>query len=112
MKYVHFRNLVGVTHTEDEAKELAAEYDVLDGPNDEGEMFTRPGIIYLLSNIPGKLADSFPSPYPNEEAARAANGGALPPDMSCIARARHGEEDYIMSLLTGYCDPPAGVTLR
>ena len=61
---------------------------------------------------PGKLSDRFPSPYANEEAARAANNGALPPDLSYITSARHGGEDYIFSLLTGYCDPPAGVALR
>lgn len=61
---------------------------------------------------PGKLSDRFPSPYVNEEAARAANNGALPPDLSYITAARHGGEDYIFSLLTGYCDPPGGVTIR
>lgn len=61
---------------------------------------------------PGKLSDYFPNPYPNEEAARAANNGAFPPDLSYIVAARHGHEDYIFSLLTGYCDAPAGVVLR
>lgn len=61
---------------------------------------------------PGKLSDRFPSPYANEEAARAANNGAYPPDLSYITSARHGGEDYIVSLLTGYCDPPAGVAVR
>ncbi|KAJ3227963.1 cytochrome c1 [Clydaea vesicula] len=102
MNLVAFRNLIGVTHTEAEVKALAGEYEYQDGPNDEGEMFTRPG----------KPSDYFPKPYPNEEAARKANGGALPPDLSCIARARHGEENYIFALLTGYSEPPAGVKLR
>ncbi|XP_077346672.1 cytochrome c1, heme protein, mitochondrial isoform X2 [Lithobates pipiens] len=102
MDYLAFRNLVGVSHTEAEAKALAEEFEILDGPDDNGEMFTRPG----------KLSDHFPKPYPNPEAARAANNGALPPDLSYIANARHGGEDYIFSLLTGYCDPPAGVTMR
>ncbi|KAI9094708.1 cytochrome C1 family-domain-containing protein [Phlyctochytrium arcticum] len=102
MEYVHYRNLVGVTHTEAEAKELAAEYEYKDGPDDKGDMFMRPG----------KLTDTMPQPYPNEEAARAANGGAYPPDLSCIVRARHGEEDYIFSLLLGYCDAPAGINVR
>lgn len=101
MQYVAFRHLVGVTHTEEEAKALAEEYQFLDGPNDEGEMFMRPGI----------LADYFPSPYPNPMAAKVANNGALPPDLSLIIKARHGGEDYVFSLLTGYCDPPAGVEL-
>lgn len=73
-----------------------------DGPNDQGEFFERPG----------KLSDYFPSPYPNEEAARAANNGAYPPDLSYIVSARHGGENYIFALLTGYTDPPAGVNLR
>uniref|UniRef100_A0A8C5PLK7 Cytochrome c1, heme protein, mitochondrial n=1 Tax=Leptobrachium leishanense TaxID=445787 RepID=A0A8C5PLK7_9ANUR len=102
MEYLAFRNLVGVSHTEAEAKALAEEFEVLDGPDESGEMFTRPG----------KLSDHFPKPYSNTEAARAANNGALPPDLSYIVNARHGGEDYIFSLLTGYCDPPAGVTLR
>lgn len=60
---------------------------------------------------PGKISDSFPSPYPNEEAARHANNGALPPDLSYIILARHGNEDYVFSLLTGYHDTPAGFLL-
>ncbi|CAM9306618.1 unnamed protein product [Bubo scandiacus] len=96
MEYLAYRNLIGVTHTEEEAKALAEEVDVLDGPDENGEMFTRPG----------KVSDYFPKPYPNAEAARAANNGALPPDLSYIVNARHGGEDYVFSLLTGYCDPP------
>nr|XP_056710547.1 cytochrome c1, heme protein, mitochondrial [Euleptes europaea] len=102
MDYLAFRNLVGVSHTEAEAKALAEEVEVQDGPNENGEMFMRPG----------KLSDYFPKPYPNPEAARAANNGALPPDLSYIVNARHGAEDYVFSLLTGYCDPPTGVTMR
>jgi len=75
---------------------------VKDGPDDTGNYYTRPG----------KLSDYFPSPYPNEEAARAANNGAYPPDLSYIVSARKGGEDYIFSLLTGYHDAPAGVVLR
>lgn len=78
MKYTYYRHLVGVSHTEQEAKEEAAESMVQDGPNDEGNMFQRPG----------KLSDHFPNPYPNDEAAKAANNGALPPDLSLIAFAR------------------------
>ena len=99
---IAWRNLVGVSHTVDEVKAMAADVEYEDGPNDEGEMFQRPG----------KLSDYLPSPYPNEEAARAANAGALPPDLSLIVKARHGGADYIFSLLTGYCDPPAGVTVQ
>jgi len=75
---------------------------VKDGPDDTGNYYTRPG----------KLSDYFPSPYPNEEAARAANNGAYPPDLSYIVSARKGGEDYIFSLLTGYHEAPAGVVLR
>jgi len=81
---------------------MAEEHEYTDGPDDQGEMFQRPG----------KLADYMPAPYPNEEAARAGNGGALPPDLSLIIKARHGGADYVFSLLTGYIDPPAGVEIR
>ncbi|KAM9800807.1 cytochrome c1, heme protein, mitochondrial [Syngnathus typhle] len=102
MEYLAFRNLVGVSHTEDEVKAIAEEVEVVDGPDETGEMFTRPG----------KLSDYFPKPYANPEAARVANNGALPPDLSYIVNARHGGEDYVFSLLTGYCEPPAGVAVR
>lgn len=102
LQYIAFRNLVGVTHTEDEAKAEAADVMIKDGPDESGEMFERPG----------KLSDYFPSPYPNENAARAANNGAYPPDLSYITSARHGGENYIFALLTGYMEPPAGVVLR
>ncbi|KAM0728379.1 Cytochrome c1, heme protein, mitochondrial [Formica fusca] len=102
LQYVAYRHLVNVTHTEAEAKALAEEVMVEDGPNDVGEYFKRPG----------KLFDYVPSPYPNEEAARAANNGSYPPDLSYILNARHNGENYIFSLLTGYCDPPAGINLR
>jgi ubiquinol-cytochrome c reductase cytochrome c1 subunit len=59
-----------------------------------------------------QLSDRFPAPYPNDEAARAANNGALPPDLSCVAKARFGGEDYLFALLTGYHEPPAGLQLR
>ncbi|KAL0953490.1 hypothetical protein HGRIS_004720 [Hohenbuehelia grisea] len=99
---IAWRNLVGVSHTADEARAMAEEVEYEDGPNGEGEMFQRPG----------KLADYMPRAYPNEEAARAGNAGALPPDLSLIVKARHGGADYIFSLLTGYIDPPAGVEIR
>merc|ERR1712060_402692 len=84
---IAYRNLVGVCYSEGEVKAMAEDTDVQDGPNDEGEMYERPG----------KLSDYLPSPYPNEEAARFANNGAYPP---------------VLSLLTGYKDPPAGVPAR
>ncbi|RWS25187.1 uncharacterized protein B4U80_02441 [Leptotrombidium deliense] len=101
LQYASYRELVNKTHTEEEAKAEAANVMVTDGPDDTGKMFQRPG----------KLSDRFPSPYPNEEAARAANNGAYPPDLTYIVLARHGGEDYVFSLLTGYTDPPAGVTI-
>ncbi|KAJ1666504.1 cytochrome c1 [Coemansia sp. RSA 1646] len=102
MDLVYWRNLVGVAFTEEEVRDMAAEFEYTDGPDDKGDMFQRPG----------KLTDPIPPPYANEEAARAANAGALPPDLSLITKARHGGVDYIYSLLTGYCDPPAGVEVR
>merc|ERR1719318_353586 len=102
MRYLAFRNLVGVSHTEEEVKEIAMEDQFLDGPDESGEMFMRPG----------KPADYFPKPFANDAAAAAANNGAIPPDLSYITLARHGNEDYIYHLLNGYCDPPAGIDLR
>jgi ubiquinol-cytochrome c reductase cytochrome b/c1 subunit len=119
-----FRNLSqpgGPEFTPGQVTALAATYQIKDGPNEAGEMFERPG----------RPADAFPSPFPNEQAARAANGGAYPPDMSVLAKARTYERgfprfifdiftqyqeqgpDYIAALLTGYKDPPPeGVTLQ
>lgn len=98
---IAFRTLVGVTHDEASAKKLAESYEVVDGPNDIGEMFERPG----------KLSDKIPGPYKNEEQARSANNGALPPDLSLMVKARHDGIDYIFALLTGYVEAPAGKTL-
>lgn len=118
LKYVAFRNLSdkgGPEFSEAQVKALAATYQVKDGPNDKGEMFERPG----------RAADYFPSPFPNEEAAKASLGGN-PPDLSLIAKARTYERgvllslvdlvtqyqeqgpDYLYALLTGYDEPPAG----
>ncbi|SGZ21298.1 BQ5605_C021g09353 [Microbotryum silenes-dioicae] len=123
---VAWRNLVGVSHTVNEVKAMAEAIEYEDGPDSNGDMFQRPG----------KLADYFPPPYANEEAARAGNAGALPPDLSLITKARHGgsvsahkrvcetrrkeeglthayiTQDYVHALLTGYVDPPAGVEIR
>lgn len=98
LERIRWRELVGVTHTKEEVKDLAKEVDVIDGPNGEGEMFERPG----------KLFDKLPSPYMNVEQGRAANGGAYPPDLSLMVKARDGGCDYIMALLMGYMEPPAG----
>ena len=104
MKYLSYRNLAekgGPEFTEDQAKAIAASFEVKDGPNEDGDMFTRPG----------KLSDKFVMPYENVKAAQAANGGAYPPDMSVLVKARGGGVDYIYSLLQGYQEPPAGITL-
>jgi ubiquinol-cytochrome c reductase cytochrome c1 subunit len=95
---VAFRSLVGVTHTEAQMKKIAESYEITDGPNEIGEMFERPG----------KLSDKLPGPYKNEEQARSANNGAFPPDLSLMVKARHYGSDYIVALLTGYIEPPAG----
>lgn len=100
---IAYRNLVGVCFSEEEVKAICADApDVKDGPNDSGEMFDRPA----------KLSDYLPGPYRNNEEARMANAGALPPDLSLIIKARHGGEDYLFSLLTGYREAPEGVELR
>jgi ubiquinol-cytochrome c reductase cytochrome c1 subunit len=104
MKYVSYRNLTekgGPEFSEEQVKAIAASFEVMDGPNADGEMFTRPG----------KLSDKFVMPYENVKAAQAANGGAYPPDMSVLVKARGGGVNYIYSLLQGYEDPPADVTL-
>ena len=104
MKYLSYRNLSekgGPEFTEAQAKAIAASFEVTDGPNADGEMYTRPG----------KLSDKFVMPYENVKAAQAANGGAYPPDMSVLVKARSGGANYIYSLLQGYEDPPTGITL-
>ena len=104
MKYLSYRNLAekgGPEFSIAQAKAIAASFEVTDGPNDDGEMFTRPG----------KLSDKFVMPYDNVKAAQAANGGAYPPDMSVLVKARGGGVDYIYSLLQGYEDPPVGMSL-
>ncbi|VDK43667.1 unnamed protein product [Anisakis simplex] len=98
MKFIHYRHFVDVFMTEEEAKAEAAEATIRD-IDDKGAPMERPGI----------LTDPLPAPYPNKKAAAAANNGAAPPDLSLMALARHGGDDYIFTLLTGYFDPPAGV---
>ena len=104
MKYLSYRNLAekgGPEFPIIQAKAIAASFEVVDGPNADGEMFERPA----------KLSDKFVMPYENVKAAQAANGGAYPPDMSVLVKARGGGVDYIYSLLQGYEDAPSGVTL-
>jgi len=99
---IAYRHLINVAYTEEEAKAIAAEKEIQDGPDEQGEMFERPG----------KLSDYIPRPYPNKQAARFANNGSLPPDLSLVVKARPDHEDYLFSLLTGYKDAPAGINLR
>jgi len=104
MKYLSYRNLSeqgGPEFSEAAAKAIAASFEVTDGPNADGEMFTRTG----------KLSDKFVMPYDNVKGAQAANGGAYPPDMSVLVKARSGGADYVYSLLVGYEDPPTGINL-
>jgi ubiquinol-cytochrome c reductase cytochrome c1 subunit len=116
MHLVYFRNLDqpgGPGFSEEQVKALAASFTMKDGPGSDGEMFDRPGVP----------ADQFPSPFANDEAARTANGGALPPDLSLITKARAGwygtvnqfingigGPEYVFSVLTGYEEPPAELT--
>ncbi|MBM3520677.1 MAG: cytochrome c1 [Alphaproteobacteria bacterium] len=111
MRYVFFRNLAekgGPEFSEEQVKALAATYTYQDGPNADGEMFERPGLP----------SDRFPAPFPNEQAARSANNGALPTDLSLITKSRAGwygtfnqlvngigGPEYVYSVLTGYEDP-------
>ena len=109
MKLLHYRDLQKIGFSEDEVKAIAAEVQVQDGPNDAGDMFDRPG----------KPSDPFHPPFANEQAARASNNGALPPDFSLIAKSRAGAgflgyegADYIYSLMTSYEEnPPADFKL-
>ena len=98
MNLLSYRNLGekgGPEFSVEQVKAIAANFEVTDGPNSDGEMFTRPG----------RPSDRFVSPYPNIEAATAANGGAYPPDMSVLVKARKGGADYIYEDLMGYTEP-------
>ncbi len=99
VKHLYFRDLAAIGYSADEVKAIAATYQVTDGPNDQGQMYQRPG----------RPSDPIPGPFPNDQAARAANNGALPPDQSLIVKARHGGPDYVYGILTGYKEePPPG----
>ena len=104
LKYMSYRNLSekgGPEFSVKEAKAIAANFEISDGPNPDGEMFTRPG----------RLSDKFAMPYANEQEAKSANGGAYPPDMSVLVKARTGGVDYIYSVLLGYEEPPQDIKL-
>jgi ubiquinol-cytochrome c reductase cytochrome c1 subunit len=96
-----YRNLQALGFSEDEVKAIAADYKVMDGPNDAGEMFERSA----------RSSDFFVKPFANEKAARANNNGAFPPDLSLIIKARGDGANYLYSLMNGYGDPPADVKL-
>lgn len=98
MNQLSYRNLKNLGFSEDEIKELAKSVTIHDGPNDQGDMFDRPGLP----------SDHFVSPFANDQAARAANNGALPVDLSLIIKARENGANYVYSLLTGYQDAPEG----
>ena len=101
LNQIYFGNLTDLGYAEAQVKAFAAEYEVQDGPNDEGEMYTRPALP----------SDRFVKPFPNDNAARAGNNGALPPDLSLMVEARIGGPNYLYALLTGYGEPPAGQDL-
>ena len=105
VQHLSYRNLYekgGPEFSIEEAKAIASQFELEDGPNSDGEMFTRPA----------RLSDKFVKPYPNVKASAAANGGAYPPDMSVLAKARAGGADYIYSLLLGYDENPTDLELE
>jgi ubiquinol-cytochrome c reductase cytochrome c1 subunit len=111
LKHVAFRDLTEIGYTDDQVKGIAAQFapgppggppvQVTDGPNDQGQMFQRPA----------RPSDFFVPPFPNDQAARAANNGALPPDMSLLVKARDGGPDYVYGIATGFKDAPAACKL-
>lgn len=102
VKHLYFRDLTQIGYSEDQVKGIAAQVQVTDGPNASGEMYQRPG----------RPSDPIPGPFPNDEVARAANNGALPPDLSLITKARDGGPDYVYAILTGFTKAPAGFPMN
>ena len=101
LNLLSYRNLDRIGFNEEQIKQIAAAVSVPAVPNDEGEIVDRPGLP----------SDKFKAPFANEQAARASNNGALPPDLSLIVKARAGGADYLHGLLTGYGDPPADMKM-
>ncbi|HSU04535.1 MAG TPA: cytochrome c1 [Acetobacteraceae bacterium] len=101
LKQIHYRDLAAIGLTEAQIKAVAGSVQVPKGVNNQGEPVEGPATP----------ADQFRSPFPNEEAARAAMNGALPPDLSLIVNAREGHADYVYGILNGFVDPPAGFTV-
>ena len=102
VKHLYFRDLTDIGYGEDQVKGIASQFQVTDGPNDQGEMYQRPA----------KPSDPMPGPFPNDQAARAANNGALPPDLSLIVKQREGGPDYVYAILTGFKDAPKDVKMN
>lgn len=96
LNHIAYRNLLALGFNVDEVKAIAEQYEVTDGPDDNGDMFDRPA----------RPSDGFVSPFPNEQAARASNNGAFPPDLSLTSKAHPGGPDYIYAILTGFEDEP------
>jgi len=96
IRHISYRDLKGIGYTNDEIKVIAADYEVKDGPNDDGEMFEREA----------RPSDKFVGPYENDKIARLANNGAYPPDLSLIVKARADGANYLYSLLNGYKEFP------
>jgi len=101
LKHLAYRDLTEIGYSDDQVKGFAAQFQVTDGPNDQGQMFQRPG----------RPSDPFVPPFPNDQAARVANNGALPPDMSLLVKARDGGPDYVYGIATGFKDAPANCKL-
>jgi ubiquinol-cytochrome c reductase cytochrome c1 subunit len=102
VKHLYYRDLEELGYSEDQVKGIAAQMQVTDGPNDQGDMYQRPA----------RPSDPIPGPFANDQAARAANNGALPPDLSLITKAREGGPDYVYAILTGFKDPPSGFKMN
>jgi ubiquinol-cytochrome c reductase cytochrome c1 subunit len=101
MSLLYYRDLIDIGFSDEEVKAIAAEYTVIDGPNEEGEMFERPA----------KPSDRFVAPFSNEQEARISNNGSYPPDLSVITKAKKHGPDYIFNLLLGYTEPPVDFEL-
>ena len=99
LKYMHYRNLQAIGFTEEQVKKIAADVEVTDGPNDEGEMFERPG----------RPGDRFKSPFANDKAAAAGNNGVVPPDLTLMTKARLRGPDHTYAILTSYQEAPPPV---
>ena len=102
IRLVSYRDLSSIGYSNDDIKSIASEYEIKDGPDDEGEMYMRFA----------KPSDKFIGPYLNKNEARAANNGSYPPDLSLIVKARAGGADYLYNLLNGYKEMPENFNLN